>query len=99
MIVAEIHRLLALLSSIGDETPEFDYRTVGFRKFCEKFAKSVDKKLEKGTTPTETEQKLVSVCFDIIKIIDRHFRKTSRLNKYAQLVTGIDYLVESTKQP
>lgn len=97
VIVAEVQRLLAQLGSIGDEAPDVDYRTVGFRKFCEKFAKSIDKKLNKRNMPTETEQKVVSLCFDIIKIIDRHFRKTSRLNRYAQLVTGIDYLTENTK--
>ena len=97
-VVAEIQGLLLQLASIGEETPGLDYQTIGFRKFCEKFAKSIDKKLNKGTLPTETEQKVVSLCFEIIKIIDRHFRKTSRLNKYAQLVTNIDYLAESTKQ-
>jgi len=98
-VVAEIQALLAQLASIGDEAPGLDYRTIGFRKFCETFAKSIDKKLNKGIMPSGGEQKVVALCFDIIKIIDRHFRKTSRLNKYAQLLTGIDYLAESTKQP
>lgn len=96
-VVTETQALLAQLASIGQKTSDLDYRSIGFRKFCEKFAKSVEKKLNKGIMPTEVEQNVVLLCFEIIKIIDRHFRKTSRLNKYAQLVTGIDYLAESVK--
>jgi len=47
--------------------------------------------------PSEVEQKTVTLCFEIIKIIDRHFRKTSRLNTYARLVISIDHLNEKSK--
>lgn len=91
-VVSEIQGLLGELVPLSKDTLGHDYRKTGFRKFAEAFAKSIDKKLRKNVVPSELEQKTVTLCFEIIKIIDRHFRKTSRLNKYAQLATGIDHL-------
>lgn len=95
-LITEIQTLLMQLVPIAQEVSGQDYRDVGFRKFCEKFIKSIETKLNKEIMPTELEQQVVTLCFEIVKIIDRHFRKTSRLNKFAQLVTGIDYLAEQT---
>lgn len=95
--VVEIQDLLEQLVPISQEVSGKDYRNIGFRKFCEKFIKSIEKKLNKDIMPTQSEQKAIGLCFEIVKMIDRHFRKTSRLNRLAQLVTGIDYLTEQTK--
>lgn len=90
--VTDIQHLLDQLVPISKQVSGDDFRDIGFRKFCEKFIKTIERKLNKDIMPSEQEQKAVLLCFEIVKIIDRHFRKTSRLNKFAQLVTGIDYL-------
>lgn len=90
--VTDIQNLLDQLVPISKQVSGDDFRDIGFRKFCEKFIKTIERKLNKDIMPSEQEQKAVLLCFEIVKIIDRHFRKTSRLNKFAQLVTGIDYL-------
>jgi Fe-S-cluster containining protein len=95
-IVTETQGLLEELIPLSKDTLGRDYRKTGFRKFAAAFAKSIDKKLRNQVMPSEVEQKTVTLCFEIIKIIDRHFRKTSRLNTYAQLVTGIAYLNEQS---
>lgn len=96
-IVNQLQLLLADLAPLSMEVTGQNFRNTGFRKFSERFAKSIDKKLRKDEMPTAQEQQTVVLTFEIIKIIDRHFRKTSRLNKFAQLVTGIDYLAEQSE--
>ena len=96
-IVDEIQNLLRKLVPLSKEVTGRSFHDIGFRKFSEKFAKSIERKLRKGEVPSQLEKEAVTLSFDIIKIIDRHFRKTSRLNKFAQLITGIHYLVGQSK--
>lgn len=97
-IVTELKELFDQLYPLADKLLGADLKQVGFRAFCRKFLSRMERKISDGVLPDTAERETIQLCFEAIKLIDRHFRKTSRLGSFAQLIMSVDYL-EKTQDP
>lgn len=91
-LVQQIKAYLLQLNPIALELTNSSISELGFRDFCAQFIKTMEKKVRNGTLPSQDEQAAVKVCFEAVKIVDRHFRKTRRLNKFADILLSIENL-------
>lgn len=83
------------------EQPVQDYQGIsiaktGFRPFCDDFIHLIRYKLDHDDMPTQAEYDILVLAFNVTKIVDRHFRETSRLNMFAEAIMAIEFLNAET---
>lgn len=87
-IVAAAKEMLADLSPLATKTLNLSLEETGFREFCDRFAKKMEKKIRQGEALSEDERQAAIDCFSLIRLVNNSFRETGFLNRFAQLVAA-----------
>lgn len=89
-IVDDLKILIHLMDPVLRNITGSGFYEMNFRDFCRRFAREARQRIADGTGLNEAEQQLIPIAFEVIKIIDRDFRETGRLDDFEDLLLAQD---------
>ena len=90
-LVAEVKAELAALEPLVRAKTGKGLAEQGFRQFNMAYAGDLRRRVAgEGDAPDDVDRDLAARTFELLKIVDRRFRKTSRLGAFADLVLAVD---------
>ena len=88
--IADVKDRLAALDPLAETLMGRTVRATGFRPFTYAFIAAFEKKQARGLKATGTERAVIRQSLEILKIVDRHFRETSRIRFFAGFLYDVE---------